>query len=206
MKVFRVASLALVLVALTATVRAEDVSRWTEISPSARRIDWTAAGLTPASEVAESFVAPLGYRLERYLWKAQKPAGTFAIAVLRDLTEDDHYLSGPVDLMKFATTVLKGLEAPVPKALDTGDEQLTTGTGVAMARRFELGPRQCMVVGLYADPNGQPAKAGAPLTEGNLRMDGVYCAAAGQPLSADQAATVAASLKMIVPKKTAKAK
>src|SRR3546814_11287880 len=92
--------------------------------------------------MAESFTAPLGYRLERYLWKAQKPAGTFAIAVLRDLTEDDHYFSGPVDLMKFATTVLKGLEAPVPKALDAADRKVTTAAGVAMHRRLELGPPQ----------------------------------------------------------------
>lgn len=184
--------------------RADDVSRWTEISPANRRIDWPAAGLAPAPQMAESFTAPLGYRLERYLWKAQKPAGTFAIAVLRDLTEDDHYLSGPVDLMKFATTVLKGLEAPVPKALDTADRKVTTAAGIAMTRRFELGPRQCMVLGLYAAPNGKPAKADEPLTEGSLRMDSVYCAAAGQPLSAEQAAAAAASLKMTAPKMAAK--
>src|SRR3546814_2574597 len=64
-----------------------------------------------------------------------------------------------------------------------------------MTRRFELGPRQCMVLGLYAAPNGQPAKTGEPLTEGSLRMDSVYCAAAGQSLSAEQAAAAAASLK-----------
>lgn len=184
--------------------RADDVSRWVDISPANRRIDWPAAGLTPAPQMAESFVAPLGYRLERYLWKAQKPAGNFAIAVLRDLTEDDHYLSGPVDLMKFATTVLKGLEAPVPKALDTADRKVTTAAGIAMTRRFELGPRQCMVLGLYAAPNGKSVKADEPLTEGNLRMDGVYCAAAGQPLSVEQAAAAAASLKMTTPKMAAK--
>lgn len=188
----------------TGFARADDVSRWTEISPADRRIDWPAAGLAPAPQMAESFVAPLGYHLERYLWKAQKPAGTFAIAVLRDLTEDDHYLSGPVDLMKFATTVLKGLEAPVPKALDAEDRRMTTGSGIALGRRFELGPRQCMVLGLYAAPNGKPAKANEPLTEGSLRMDSVYCAAAGQPLSPEQAAAAAASLKMTVPKIAAK--
>jgi hypothetical protein len=193
------------LIALVAgAARAEDVSRWTEIGPADRRIDWPAAGLAPTPQVAESFVAPLGYHLERYLWKAQKPAGTFAIAVLRDLSEDDHYLSGPVDLMKFATTVLKGLEAPVPKTLDNADRKLTTPAGIALGRRFELGPRQCMVLGLYAAPNGKPAKTGEPLTEGNLRLDSVYCATAGQPLTADQAAAAAASLSLSVPKIAAK--
>lgn len=205
MRVSRVVSAAILLIILAAAAaRADDVSRWTEIGPGDRRIEWPAAGLTPAPQMAESFTAPLGYRLERYLWKAQRPAGTFAIAVLRDLTEDDHYLSGPVDLMKFATTVLKGLEAPVPMALDGSDRPMTTGSGIALGRRFELGPRQCMVLGLYAAPNGKPAKADAPLAEGSLRMDSVYCAAAGQPLSPEQAAAAAASLKLAVPAMAAK--
>ncbi|WP_341705531.1 hypothetical protein [Ferrovibrio sp.] len=187
------------LIAGTAA-HADDAARWTEIEPPQRRIGWAAAGLSDMPQMAESFTAPLGYRLERYLWKAQKPAGTFAIAVLRDLTDDDHYLSGPVDLMKFATAVLKGLEAPVPKALDDKDRRLGTGAGIGLSRRFELGPRQCMVLGLYAAPNGKPARTDEPLTEGSLRMDAVYCVAAGQPLPPEAAAAVAANLKMSAPK------
>jgi len=199
-----IAATLLVLSGCIAAARAETASTWTEIDPADRRITWPAAGLTEAPQMAESFMAPLGYRLERYLWKAQKPAGTFAIAVLRDLTEDDHYLSGPVDLMKFATAVLKGLEAPVPKALEDKDRRLGTTAGIGLSRRFALGPRQCMVLGLYAAPNGKPARTDEPLTEGSLRMDGVYCAAAGQPLTGEQAAAVAANLKLTAPSVTSK--
>lgn len=178
----------------------EHDSRWEPLRMVQQRVGWTAEGLTAAPQIAETFTAPMGYRVERYLWKAQKPAGAFALAVLRDLSEDDHYLSGPVDLMKFATTVLKGLEAPTPKALEATDQKLVTGHGPVLARRFELGLRQCLVLGFYAGPqdkpNGPSVAKGEPLTEGSLRLDGVYCAAAGQPLTPQQVLAYAAGMKL----------
>lgn len=181
---------------LSSAVAADDATRWSPLDPAEMRIVWPAAELVAAPQVAESFVAPMGYRVERYLWKAQKPAGTFAIAVLRDLTDDDHYLSGPVDLMKFATAMLRGLEAPTPKALENSERKLVTGNGPALARLFELGPRQCLVLGFYSLASGKPPADAEPLKEGSLRLDGVYCAAAGQPLTGEQAMQAASALKL----------
>ncbi|WP_300300862.1 hypothetical protein [Ferrovibrio sp.] len=178
----------------------EHESQWEALRAARQRVGWTAEGLTPAPQIAETFTAPMGYRVERYLWKAQKPAGAFALAVLRDLSDDDHYLSGPVDLMKFATTVLKGLEAPTPRALEQSDIRVATGNGPVLTRRFELGLRQCLVLGFYAEPQGKQdgpvAAKEEPLAEGSLRLDGVYCATAGQPLTPQQVLAYAAGMKL----------
>lgn len=191
--------LAALLIAGAAAATEHDM-RWEPLGGSQQRVGWTAEGLTAAPQIAETFTAPMGYRVERYLWKAQKPAGAFALAILRDLSEDDHYLSGPVDLMKFATTVLKGLEAPTPKALEATDKKVATGHGPVLARRFELGLRQCLVLGFYAEPQDKPNGATTareePLAEGSLRLDGVYCAAAGQPLTPQQVLAYAAGMKL----------
>ncbi|MFN4310703.1 MAG: hypothetical protein ACK4FK_08940 [Ferrovibrio sp.] len=192
-------ALALLLVAAPAAADEHDL-RWEPLRAAQQRVGWIAEGLTAAPQIAESFTAPMGYRVERYLWKAQKPAGAFALAVLRDLSEDDHYLSGPVDLMKFATIMLKGLEAPLPKALEATDQKVATGHGPVLARRFELGLRQCLVLGFYAEPQGKPNGPAAartePLHEGSLRLDGVYCAAAGQPLTSQQVMDYAIGMKL----------
>lgn len=179
-------------------------ARWDHVKPTDQRVHWEAEGLTASPQMAESFTSPLGYRIDRYLWKAQKPAGSFAIAVLRDLSEEDHYLSGPVDLIKFATTVLKGLEAPRPQASDPKDVKVATPGGPLLTRRFDLGTRHCVALGFYAQPQAQtapqPKATGAkdePLTEGSLRLDGVYCAAAGRPLTPEQVLAYASGVKLV---------
>lgn len=182
---------AFLLSALPAVASDSGDARWEQVKPTDHRMRWEAEGLTAAPQMAEAFNSPMGYRIDRYLWKAQKPAGSFAIAVLRDLSEEDHYLSGPVDLIKFATTMLKGLEAPVPKASEAQDVKVATPNGPLLTRRFDLGTRQCVALGFYAQPQtASQGKAAAakdePLIEGSLRLDGVYCAAAGQPLTAEQ--------------------
>jgi hypothetical protein len=200
--------LSIAVVALTATsAQASDESnvRWEPLRESAQRVRWEAEGLTATPQIAESFASPLGYRLERYLWKAQKPAGSFALAVLRDLSEEDHYLSGPVDLIRFATTVLNGLEAPKPQASQAKDEKLATPNGSVLSRRFDLGTRQCVALGFYAQPqtseggSGLQAKAAKnePLTEGSQRLDGVYCATAGRPLTPEQVLAYAVGVKLL---------
>ena len=158
----------------------EEDPRWSAIAADDRKVQWPAENLAATPHLAEGFSGPLGYRVERYFWRAQKPAGAFGIVVLRDLRGDDHYLSGPVDLMKFAVTVLKGLEAPSPQALEARDQLMPTTSGMAHARRFELGARECLAVGFYAGPDGKGSARDAPLTEGSLRLDGVYCATAGE--------------------------
>lgn len=187
----------LALLLCSAPVYAADTDKpWDPIPLDEQQVRWAAEGLAATPHMAEVFTAPLGYRLERYFWRAQKPAGAFAIVVLRDLTGDEHYLSGPVDLMKFATTVLKGLEAPTPQALEKADHTQATPNGAATARRFELGARQCLAIGFYASPNGkQPAKA-AVLTEGSIRLDGVYCATAGEKMTSTRASAVAQGLML----------
>lgn len=200
-RVFAVA--ALLLPALPAAA-GDNGARWEHVKTTDQRVHWEAEGLTAAPQMAESFTSPLGYRIDRYLWKAQKPAGSFAIAVLRDLSEEDHYLSGPVDLIKFATTVLKGLEAPKPQAAEPKDVKIATPAGPRLTRRFDLGTRQCVALGFYAQPQAQTtpqSKASVvkdePLTEGSLRLDGVYCAAAGRPLTPEQVLTYAAGVKLV---------
>ncbi|PJI37915.1 hypothetical protein [Ferrovibrio sp.] len=193
------------LAALPAWAGDETDVRWEPLRAPEQRVRWEAEGLTAAPQLAESFSSPLGYRLERYLWKAQKPAGSFALAVLRDLSEEDHYLSGPVDLIRFATTVLNGLEAPKPQATQTADEKLATPNGPVLSRRFDLGTRQCVSLGFYAQPqtaegaSGLQAKAAKdePLTEGSQRLDGVYCATAGRPLTPEQVLAYAAGVKLM---------
>lgn len=179
-------------------------TRWEHVKAADQRVRWDAEGLTASPQMAEAFTSPLGYRIDRYLWRAQKPAGSFAIAVLRDLSEEDHYLSGPVDLIKFATTVLKGLEAPKPQASDPKDVKVATPGGPLLTRRFDLGTRQCVALGFYAQPQAQtapqPKATGAkddPLLEGSLRLDGVYCAAAGRPLTPEQVLSYAAGVKLV---------
>jgi hypothetical protein len=201
-------SLSIAIVALT-TVSAqaadENDVRWEPLREPDQRVRWEAEGLTTTPQIAESFASPLGYRLERYLWKAQKPAGSFALAVLRDLSEEDHYLSGPVDLIRFATTVLNGLEAPKPEASQAKDEKLATPNGPVLSRRFDLGTRQCVALGFYAQPqtsegtSGLQAKAAKdePLTEGSQRLDGVYCATAGRPLTPEQVLAYAVGVKLL---------
>ncbi len=195
-----IACLALTLAPVPALASEEADVRWEAIGAEAQRVRWQAEGLTAAPQIAESFSSPLGYRLERYLWKAQKPAGSFAIAILRDLSEEDHYLSGPVDLIKFATTVLNGLEAPKPQASQAQDAKIATPNGAVFSRRFDLGMRQCMAFGFYAQPqsSAQPAKLAKdePLAEGSQRLDGVYCAAAGRPLTAEQVLAYAAGVSL----------
>jgi hypothetical protein len=188
-------SLALLLSAVSAHAAEGDKS-WDPIALDEQQVRWAADELAATPHMAEVFTAPLGYRLERYFWRAQKPAGAFAIVVLRDLTGDDHYLSGPVDLMKFATTVLKGLEAPTPKALDKADHAEATPNGLASALRFELGARQCLVIGFYAAPNGKPPAKSIMLTEGSIRVDGVYCATAGEKMTSARASAVAQGLTL----------
>lgn len=201
-------SLSIAIVALTAvSARAADENdvRWEPLRETDQRVRWEAEGLTASPQIAESFASPLGYRLERYLWKAQKPAGSFALAVLRDLSEEDHYLSGPVDLIRFATTVLNGLEAPKPQASQAKDEKLATPNGPVLSRRFDLGTRQCVALGFYAQPqtaegaSGLQAKAARnePLTEGSQRLDGVYCATAGRPLTPEQVLAYAVGVKLL---------
>jgi hypothetical protein len=201
-------SLSIAIVALTAvSARAADENevRWEPLREPDQRVRWDAEGLTASPQIAESFASPLGYRLERYLWKAQKPAGSFALAVLRDLSEEDHYLSGPVDLIRFATTVLNGLEAPKPEASQAKDEKLATPNGPVLSRRFDLGTRQCVALGFYAQPqtaegaSGLQAKAARnePLTEGSQRLDGVYCATAGRPLTPEQVLAYAVGVKLL---------
>lgn len=200
-----ISSVAVVLSAVCAQAADENDVRWEALQATEQRVRWEAEGLTAAPQIAESFSSPLGYRLERYLWKAQKPAGSFAIAVLRDLSEEDHYLSGPVDLIRFATTVLNGLEAPKPQASEPKDVRLATPNGVVPTRRFDLGTRQCVALGFYAQPqtaegsSGLQAKAakGEPLSEGSQRLDGVYCAMAGRPLTPEQVLAYAAGVKLL---------
>ncbi len=196
---------AVLLAALPARANDEAEVRWEPLSATGQRVQWQAEGLTASPQIAESFSSPLGYRLERYLWKAQKPAGSFAIAVLRDLSEGDQYLSGPVDLVRFATTVLNGLEAPKPQASQTQDEKLATPNGPVLTRQFDLANRQCVTLGFYAQPqtadgsSALQAKLGKdePLTEGSQRLDGVYCAAAGRPLTSEQVLAYASGVKLM---------
>lgn len=180
-------------------VATEEDSRWSAVGAEDRKAHWAAESLAATPHLAEGFSGPLGYRVERYFWRAQKPAGAFGIVVLRDLRGDDHYLSGPVDLMKFAVTVLKGLEAPSPQALEARDQLLRTASGMAHARRFELGARECLAIGLYAGPDGKGSVKEAPLTEGSLRLDGVYCATAGEKMTPERAAATAQALRIGVP-------
>lgn len=190
----------LILLGIAAPVAAaEGDTSWSAIDAAERKVQWPADNLAATPHLAEGFSGPLGYRVERYFWRAQKPAGAFGIVVLRDLTGDDHYLSGPVDLMKFAVTVLKGLEAPTPQALEAKDRPLPTASGMAYARRFELGARQCLAVGFYAGPDGRGSPKDAPLTEGSMRLDGVYCATAGEKMTAERAAAVVQSLRIGMP-------
>jgi hypothetical protein len=192
------------LIAAPATAGNSNDARWEHVKAADQRVRWEAEGLTASPQMAEAFSSPLGYRIDRYMWKAQKPAGSFAIAVLRDLSEEDHYLSGPVDLIKFATTVLKGLEAPKPQASEPKDVKVATPNGPLLTRRFDLGTRQCMALGFYAQPQvqttGNTTKPAAtrdePLTEGSLRLDGVYCATAGRPLTPEQVLAYAAGIKL----------
>ncbi|WP_341915595.1 hypothetical protein [Ferrovibrio terrae] len=197
---YRFAATCLLLLSALPAAAHDTDTRWEAIRPADQRVRWQAEGLTAPPQMAESFTSPLGYRLERYLWKAQKPGGSFAIAVLRDLSEDDHYLSGPVDLIKFATAVLKGLEAPKPQVSEPKDVKVATLNGPVLSRRFNLGTRQCVALGFYAQPQGNGSQARAakdePLAEGSLRLDGVYCATAGQPLTADQVLAYAAGVKL----------
>ncbi len=196
---------AIALTAVSAQAADESDVRWEPLREPDQRVRWEAEGLTFAPQIAESFASPLGYRLERYLWKAQKPAGSFALAVLRDLSGEDHYLSGPVDLIRFATTVLNGLEAPKPQAGQAKDEKLATPNGPVLSRRFDLGTRQCVALGFYAQPqtaegtSGLQAKAAKdePLTEGSQRLDGVYCATAGRPLTPEQVLAYAVGVKLL---------
>lgn len=192
---------ALTLAALPAQASDEADVRWEPLRATDQRVRWEAEGLTTSPQIAESFSSPLGYRLERYLWKAQKPAGSFAVAVLRDLSSEDHYLSGPVDLVKFATTVLNGLEAPKPQASQAKDEKLATPNGAVLTRRFDLGTRQCVALGFYAQPEATSTQAKAakdePLAEGSQRLDGVYCATAGRPLSPEQVLAYVAGVKLM---------
>ncbi|HEX6956699.1 MAG TPA: hypothetical protein VF194_01830 [Ferrovibrio sp.] len=195
----RVSFLAAVLLPLIGShtvLAADEEVHWSAIAPQDRQVQWQAQDLAASPHMAESFTAPLGYRIERYFWRAQKPAGAFAIVVLRDLTGDDHYLSGPVDLMKFARTVLKGLEAPSPKALDDKDHERQTPAGPAETRRFELGARECLAVGFYAAPEGKAPAKGHALTEGSLRLDGVYCASAGEKMTEERAKATAGALRL----------
>ena len=205
MKLFyRIAVACLALAPLSARAADEADVRWEAIGAAEQRVRWEAEGLTAAPQIAESFSSPLGYRLERYLWKAQKPAGSFAIAVLRDLSEEDHFLSGPVDLIRFATTVLNGLEAPKPQASQAQDAKIATPNGAVLSRRFDLGTRQCVALGFYAQPQVASSQAklakDEPLTEGSQRLDGVYCAAAGRPLTAEQVLVYAAGVKLVLRK------
>lgn len=206
MRLLRVLSIATVaLAAVSAQASDEADVRWEPLQAPDQRVRWEAEGLTTVPQLAESFSSPLGYRLERYLWKAQKPAGSFALAVLRDLSEEDHYLTGPVDLIRFATTVLNGLEAPKPQPSQARDEKLATPNGPVLSRRFDLGTRHCVALGFYAQPqsaegsSGLQAKAARdePLTEGSQRLDGVYCAAAGRPLTPEQVLAYAAGVKLM---------
>jgi hypothetical protein len=194
--------LAILLLAPLPALAADEADvRWEALASGEQRVRWEAGGLTTSPQIAESFSSPLGYRLERYLWKAQKPAGSFAVAVLRDLSGEDQYLSGPVDLIRFATTILNGLEAPKPRATQARDEKLPTPNGPVLGRRFELGTRQCVALGFYAQPQvtSKEAKVAKedPLAEGSQRLDGVYCANAGRPLTQDQVLAYAAGLKLI---------
>lgn len=182
-------------------VAADDDTRWSSIESDSRKVQWTAENLAATPHLAEGFSGPLGYRVERYFWRAQQPGGAFAIVVLRDLRGDDHYLSGPVDLMKFAVTVLKGLEAPSPQALEPKDSVTATASGMAAARRFELGARQCVATGLYAGPDGKGSSKEVPLSEGPLRLDGVYCATAGEKMSPERAAATVLALRIGEPEK-----
>lgn len=201
MKVLRLnlmvgAVLAMVVVGNPDAGGTTESTSWVAIPVEERQVQWAAQDLSAAPHLADVFIAPLGYRVERYFWRAQKPAGAFAIAVLRDLTDDTHYLGGKVDLMAFATTVLKGLEAPTPKALEAEDIPMRTASGMGMARRFELGARQCLAIGIYGAPNGAPPAEDVVLTEGSLRLDGVYCAAAGEEMAPARAKSTAEGLRL----------
>lgn len=191
------------LLGVSPVLAADEEKAWDPIATGEQRVRWAADELAATPHIAEVFTAPLGYRLERYFWRAQKPAGAFAIVVLRDLTGDDHYLSGPVDLMKFAATVLNGLEAPTPTALDKADHPQTTPNGAALARRFELGARQCLAIGFYATPTGKQPTKGPMLTEGSIRLDGVYCATAGEKMTEARASAVAHGLTLGLPEPAA---
>lgn len=184
------------LIAAAPALAADDETRWTPIEPDSRKVEWPAESLAAMPHLAEGFSGPLGYRVERYFWRAQQPGGAFAIVVLRDLRGDDHYLSGPVDLVKFAATVLKGLEAPGPQALEPKDRIAATASGMAATRRFELGARQCVAAGLYAGPDGKGSSKETPLSEGPIRLDGVYCATAGEKMSEARAATTVSALRI----------
>lgn len=163
--------------------------RWQALRGGEARLLWQAPGLEARAEKAEGMQGQLGYRIERYLWKAQEAGGAFALAALRDFSDSDHYISGKLDAAKTAKLLLKGLETPPVRLLDESDISLPTGLGTGMARRFAVGVRECLGVVLYAGPealNGdKPKPMAAPLSEGSMRLDALYCAKAGGKLLLD---------------------
>lgn len=160
--------------------------RWQALRGGEARLLWQAPGLEARAEKAEGMQGQLGYRIERYLWKAQEPGGAFALAALRDFSDSDHYISGKLDAAKTAQLLLKGLEMPPVQLLDQSDIPLPTGLGIGMARRFAVGVRECLGVVLYAGAEtltGDKLKQmSTPLSEGSMRLDALYCAKVGGKL------------------------
>ncbi len=187
------------LIAALAVPEARAEERWQVLRGAEARLHWRAPGLQAQPEKAEAMASSIGYRVERYFWKAQETGGAFALAGLRDFTDSEHYIGGRVDLQKSAATLLKGLETPPLKPLDQADRVLFTGLGLASARRFSLGVRECLSLGLYA-PSAEPAEPPSgktkaePMTEGNLRLDALYCAKAGKSLVLEDLPELAKSL------------
>lgn len=174
--------------------------RWQALRGAEARLEWPAPGLMPKAEKAEGMIVPLGYRIERYFWKAQESGGAFALVALRDFTETDHYISGRLDVAKSAALLLKGLETPAITVLDTEDRKLPTGFGLGIARRLSLGVRECLGLALYGAASGEPApQKGVPLSEGSLRVDALYCAKAGKPLVIEDLPALAKGLVAVTP-------
>jgi len=183
-----------------ATTAAMAEERWQALRGPEARVQWPAPGLMPKPEKAEGMVGPLGYRIERYFWKAQETGGSFALVALRDFTETDHYISGRLDVAKSAALLLKGLETPAITALDGEDRKLVTGFGLGVARRLSLGVRECLGLALYGAASGEPVpQKGVPRSEGSLRVDALYCAKAGKPLAVEDLSALAKGLVAVTP-------
>ncbi len=198
----RGAALAAILCLLAPAGHAGD--RWQALLGGAARLTWQAPGLDARAERAEGMQGQLGYRIERYLWKAQEPGGAFALAALRDFSESDHYISGKLDAARTAALLLKGLETPATTLLDAKDHVVPTGLGLGHARRFALGVRECLGIALYAGTGDAAAdtKADAkavPPSEGSMRLDALYCAKAGGKLLESELSALSKGLAVAPP-------
>lgn len=187
MKAGWIAGIALVLVSSGTPGAQEAASRWEPLPDVAVSVTWQADGLASRPQMAEVFDAPMGYRIERYFWKADKPGSSFAIAVLRDVGEGGFLLRGPVDLAKFATTVLRTLDSAAPEVIEPADWRAETRSGPVWARLLRFGQRRCVVFGAFAGGSQNEPRDADPPAEGSRRLEGLYCAGTGAEFERAQA-------------------